>query len=158
MKQEEGLSGSGDARSAIVADEAKSGENSSTGETSQSVHSAGPVRSNPCSGGGNSPIADTYGVTQRAKGTSSNSSSQDDDTNDASSMKSVKTKKKKEKLDRSKLRKGKWTVSLEAKIPGLIAVLNVVAKLFSVYWKLTYVLINCVGRRGRVYIADHSLL
>ena len=158
MKQEEGLSGSGDARSAIVADEAKSGENSSTGETSQSVHSAGPVRSNPCSGGGNSPIADTYGVTQRAKGTSSNSSSQDDDTNDASSMKSVKTKKKKEKLDRSKLRKGKWTVSLEAKIPGLIAVLNAVDKLFSVYWKLTYVLINCVGRRGRVYIADHSLL
>ena len=50
--------------------------------------------------------------TERSMRASSSSSSQDDDMNvdDSSCNSSGKAKKKKPKLDRSKLRKGKWTV------------------------------------------------
>lgn len=64
----------------------------------------------------NSPPARDHGCTrqtERVSRTSSSSCSQDEDelNGDDSSFNSGKTKKKKPKLDRSKLRKGKWTVS-----------------------------------------------
>lgn len=104
--------------------------------------------------------------TERSMRASSSSSSQDDEMNvDDSSCNSGKAKKKKPKLDRSKLRKGKWTVRSRRDLKVFVfrGRFLILAKLTVTidYFQLTRILpktFHALGRRRGIHFSHHSLL
>ena len=110
-RKEETFEGAGAMRSCTTAPASQCEENS----LSATLSSKGRMSGRTSAGfDDDSSPAHNHGCTrqtERSMRASSSSSSQDDDMNaDDSSCNSGKAKKKKPKLDRSKLRKGKWTV------------------------------------------------
>jgi len=137
MEREQALGGSagGSVRSParISAEECEKNPPTTSADLTSSGKLSGPAKAGAprkmVSSSGSDDSTPPYSDTQRGGGNfqadgaksekahsssqeSSQSSENDEMNNDDSSGKSGKAKKKKPKLDRSKLRKGKWTVSL----------------------------------------------